>query len=240
MPRWASQTLAAAAGREHRADPVLPATGGPAGNARLTAWVGLLLLTGFLIEVATLLNVTALLSWHVVVGVLLIPPALVKTASTGWRFTGYYTHRAPYRAAGPPPMVLRILGPFVVVSTLAVLGTGLALIALGPWAGRDGLLTVLGNRISPLTLHQGSFLVWAVVTGAHTVGRLLPALHILAPSPRPGPRVPGRRARVTVLLVMLLTAGIAAAVLLPPAGSWHNSRPGREHGHALQHPYPGK
>lgn len=233
--RWAGQAVAAAAGREHRSDPVLPVTGGPAGNARLTAWVGIFLLVGFLVEVGTLLNVTALLSWHVVVGVLLIPPALVKTGSTGWRFAGYYTRRTPYRAAGPPPMLLRILGPFVVLSTMAVLGTGLALIALGPQAGRASLLTVLGNRISALTLHQGSFLAWAVITGVHTAGRLLPALHILTASQRPRAHIPGRRARAALLAGTLLISGIAAAVLLGPADKWHTIGPRPPHPHALQH-----
>lgn len=234
LPGWVGHALAAAAGREHRTDPVLPVTGGPAGNARLTAWLGLLLLLGFLIELVTLLNVTALLSWHVVVGVLLIPPSLVKTASTGWRFTGYYARRVPYRTAGPPPMLLRILGPFVVLTTLAVLGTGLALIALGPQAGRAGLLTVLGNRISTLTLHQASFLAWAVIAGTHTLARLLPALHILAPSHRPA-GIPGRHARASALAATMLTAGIAAALLLGPAAPWRHPQPHPHHTPTTHH-----
>ena len=80
-----AELLAEAAGKGNRSDPVLPTTGGPAGNARLTAWTGLLLLVLFLAEVVTLLDVRGLLSWHVVLGTLLVPPALLKTASTGWR-----------------------------------------------------------------------------------------------------------------------------------------------------------
>lgn len=59
----------------------------------------------------TLLDVGGLISWHVVIGTLLIPPALLKTASTGWRIARYYSGTPPYRQAGPPPMLLRILGP---------------------------------------------------------------------------------------------------------------------------------
>src|SRR6185369_10099690 len=120
----AEQTYAEAIGRTHRDDPVRPGTGGPAGNARLTAWTGVVLLALFAAELVTLLDVRGLIGWHVAVGVLLVPPALVKTGSTGWRIIRYYTGDRSYRRAGPPPGPLRILGPLVVVSTLAVLASG--------------------------------------------------------------------------------------------------------------------
>ena len=126
-----SETIAAALGRAHRADPVVPGTGGPAGNARLTAWTGLLLLVLFLAELVTLLDVRGLISWHLALGVALGPPALLKTTTTGWRIVRYYTGDRPYRQAGPPPVALRLLGPLVVGATLALLGTGLALVLLG-------------------------------------------------------------------------------------------------------------
>jgi hypothetical protein len=46
---WADDAVAEATGRHRRRDPVRPVTGGPAGNARLTAWLGALLLTLFLL-----------------------------------------------------------------------------------------------------------------------------------------------------------------------------------------------
>ena len=213
-------TVAEAIGRHRRSDPVRPVTGGPAGNARLTAWLGLLLLTLFLVELATLLDVEGLLSWHIVVGVLLVPPALAKTASTGWRIVRYYTGHSAYRKAGPPPMLLRVLGPLVVLSTLAVLGTGLALIAVGPDGGRAPLLTVLGYRISALTLHQGTFIVWATATALHTLGRLVPALRILSRPTATGNSVPGGRPRGVVLLTSVLVAALAAVLVLNASGAW--------------------
>jgi len=119
----AGDAIGQATGRAHRDDEVLPGSGGPAGNARLTAWTGLLLLLLFGAELITLLDVRGLLSWHIAVGVLLVPPALVKTASTSWRIIRYYTGNAPYRRAGPPPLALRVLGPLVVGATLAVLAS---------------------------------------------------------------------------------------------------------------------
>ena len=197
LPQWADDTLAEATGRERRFDPVLPGSGGPAGNARLTAWTGMLLLVLFLVELATLLNLNALISWHVVVGVLLVPPALLKTATTGWRIVRYYTKRAPYHRAGPPPMLLRMLGPLVVIFTLGLLGSGLALIALGPDASRTVLLTVLGKRIDAVTVHRATFVVWAAVTGLHSVGRLVPAMRIVTASKNARDRMPGTLSRAT-------------------------------------------
>jgi hypothetical protein len=221
LPQWADDTLAEATGRERRFDPVLPGSGGPAGNARLTAWSGLLLLVLlFLVELGTLLNLTALIGWHVVVGVLLVPPALLKKATTGWRIVRYYTKRPPYHRAGPPPTLLRMLGPLVVIFTLALLGSGLALIALGPDTSSTLLLTVLGKRIDAVTVHQATFVLWAAVTGLHCAGRLVPAMRIVT-SPRDArSRVPGRLSRATVLTLTLLVAGVFAAVVLGASSAW--------------------
>ena len=216
FPRtWADETLAEATGRHHRHDPVGDVGGGPAGNAQLTAWLGVLLLVLFLAELATLLDVNGLLSWHIAVGVLLVPPALAKTASTGWRIIRYYTRHDAYRQAGPPPMPLRMLGPLVVLSTLSVLGTGLALIALGPDATRTTLLTVLGYRVDALTLHQGTFVVWSTVTGLHTLARLVPAVRILR-----RPTVPGGPQRGIVIALVTLIAAVVAMLLLTVSGGW--------------------
>lgn len=86
-----------ASGRSHRRDATLPGTGGPAGNAKLTAWTGLLLLVLVVVEVITVLDVRGMLSWHVAVGSVLVPVALLKTGSTGWRFVRYYTGHREYR-----------------------------------------------------------------------------------------------------------------------------------------------
>ncbi len=207
FPKSLNDFVDVAADRGPRRDPVRPGSGGPAGNAQLTAWLGLTLLVLFLAELVTLLNVRGLITWHLTFGLLLIPPALAKIATTGWRIARYYTGAQIYQRAGPPPLLLRLLGPLVILSTLALLGTGVALTAVGPDA--DPLLTVLGLQISALTLHQAAFVVWAVATGLHVLARFLPAVHLAATSTREGLRVPGRGRRVGV---MLATAGVAAIV----------------------------
>ena len=227
-----AEVLAAALARSHRADPVAPRSGGPAGNARLTAWTGLVLLVLFLAELVTLVDVRGLISWHLALGVVLVPPALLKTASTGWRVVQYYSGGAPYRQAGPPPLVLRLLGPLVVAGTTALLGTGVVLVLLGEATGRRALFSVLGQRVDALTLHQAAFVMWSAVTGLHVLGRLLPAWQLTLATRQ---EVPGRRRRAVALLVVLVLSGACADWVLAQPGGWrsvqhHGSFHGRQPG----------
>jgi hypothetical protein len=211
-----TQTLAIALGRSHRSDPVVGETGGPAGNARLTAWTGLLLLLLFLAEGVTLLDVRGLISWHLAIGVALVPPSLLKTGSTGWRIARYYGGSRPYREAGPPHMVVRLLGPVVVLSTLAVLGTGVVLVLIGAPESRQTLLSPFGQRVDAITFHQAAFVVWVGVTGAHVLTRLIPAWQLVRPG---AARIPSAGARVAALAAALvLCLGCAGWVVAHPNG----------------------
>lgn len=206
-----------ALGRAHRADPILPGTGGPAGNAQITAVLGLLILLLFLAELVTLLDVGGLISWHIAIGVVLVPPALAKCATTGWRIARYYSGAGAYREAGPPPMALRLLGPCVIATTIAVLGSGLALLPLGPESGRTPLFSALGQDISPLTIHQGFFILWCFATGLHVLGRTAYAVRLLTGS-RPG----GTAVRAAAIGAVVVAGGVAAAIVLGVSGSWLN------------------
>ena len=101
-------------------------------NGRLTALTGALLLVLLAGLGVTILSIRALLPEHFLISFLVIPPLGLKLASTGYRFMRYYTGDSRYRQAGPPTPLLRILAPFVVLSTVAVFATGLELWFLGP------------------------------------------------------------------------------------------------------------
>jgi hypothetical protein len=214
-------TLEEATGRRRRHDAIRPRNGGPAGNATLTAWVGVLLLVLFLAELVTLLDVHGLISWHIALGALLIPPALLKTATTGWRIIRYYLGDPDYVTAGPPPILLRLLGPLVVLSTLAVLGSGVALVLIGDDSSRQTLATVLGQRVDALTLHQGSFIVWAVATGVHVLARGFPALRTVLSR---GQSIPGRRRRAATIGLIAVLAALSALVVQRTSSGWNDNR----------------
>ena len=134
---------------------------GPAGNSRLTATTGVILLVLVAIEGLTLVSLRPLLPAHVFVGMLLIPPIALKLGSTGYRFARYYTKDRAYVVAGPPQLLLRALGPFVIAATIALFGSGVAMLAVGP---SEGWI---------VNLHKASFVAWLVVTGVHVLGHIL-------------------------------------------------------------------
>ena len=153
---------------------------GVEGNEQLTALTGTVLLVGFALEGLTLLALGRLLTLHMFLGVLLIGPVLLKIGSTGYRFVRYYTGSEGYVRKGPPAPIPRLLGPVVVLTSLAVLGTGVVLAltgrATGPW----------------LFLHKATFVLWFgamtlhVLTYAWRVPRILLGTHEAAARPGHG------------------------------------------------------
>lgn len=220
LPRSIAEVAAEATGRQHRNNPVIGPSGGAAGNARLTAWTGMVLLVLVLAQLVTLLDVGGLISWHVVLGSLLVGVALLKTGSTTWRVVRYYTGSDVYRVAGPPPTPLRILGPFVVVTTLGLLGSGLTLVALGPAAGRHPFITVAGIGIDALTVHQIFFFAFAGAAGLHLLARIVPAVVQVSGRIRRTGRVSGGSARTAALLVALALAALTASLIIDRASAW--------------------
>lgn len=218
--RWEIGTLVGeATGRADRPDPRKPRTGGPAGNARLTAWTGMVLLVLLAVEGITLIDVRGLITWNIVVGSLLVPPALLKTVTTGWRMVRYYAGSRDYRTAGPPPLLLRLLAPLVVASTLALLTTGIMVGVVGPDSARAAFW---GTPASLLFLHQSSFAVWVGATSLHVLGRLVPAARIIGG--RAAAAVDGRALRGLAVLVALALAIWVATVVLAGSAGWDGSR----------------
>ncbi|MEU2348849.1 hypothetical protein [Modestobacter sp. NPDC049651] len=226
LPPPIDDLVAEATGRRARQDAVVPPTGGPAGNARLTAWTGVLLLALTCAELVTLLDVSGLISWHVAIGALLVPVALLKTASTSWRIVRYYTGHRPYRAAGPPPLLLRVLGPLVVASTLGLLASGIVLVSVGDDRGHRTLFTALGRRVDLVTVHQALFIAFAVCAGLHLLARAVRAVELLTGRATRGPGgrtgVPGRLGRLGALTAAAVAALVAVVLLLPQASGWHD------------------
>jgi hypothetical protein len=189
---------------------------GPPGNERLTTSVGLVLLVLLALEALTTLSLRSYLSVHIFLGLLLLPPIALKLASTGWRFMRYYTGNEPYRLEGPPKLLLRLLAPLLVASTLSLFGTGVALIVVG---NGDGLLK---------GLHGLSFAVWGVLMIVHVLAYLARTLRVGPADWRVHAEVvvAGARSRRVVVSSALLAGVILALATYPAWRSFH-----REHEH---------
>jgi hypothetical protein len=183
---------------------------GVAGNARLTGAVAAALLVLLAAEGATIPFIGSLLGPHVFIGMLLIPPVLLKLGSTGYRFARYYSGNPSYLRKGPPAIGLRVLAPGVVLTTLALFGTGVALLITGPPS--DTLVFA----------HKLSFFAWVALMTLHVLAHLLEIPALALPDWR---RSGGREAQLagagarTTALAMALLAGVALALLTFSAAS---------------------
>lgn len=199
--------------------------GGTDGNERLTAAAGVLLLLLFAVLGVTIVRNGQLLWLHLFLGMLLIGPVLLKLASTGYRFTRYYTANPAYRRKGPPAAPMRLLAPLVVLSTVVVFGSGVALLFTGPSA-----------RGTLFPIHKFSFFAWLAFVGMHVLGHLadLPAPLRADYGAEEGlaglsGRLPGRDGRVLALVGMLVAGLVLAVLVIPEFGAWVNGVHGFHH-----------
>jgi hypothetical protein len=204
------------------AEGVNPTDGDPRveSNARLTGGLAALLLVLLAAEGATVLSVRSLLSAHVVIGMILVPPVLLKIASTGWRFVRYYKGDPAYLRKGPPQVVLRLLGPAVVILTVVLFGSGIALILVHG--------SIQGQLLS---IHKVSFVLWFAVMTIHVLGHLAETAR-LAPADwlrRTRREVKGAGIRQWALVSAVVIGCILGAVMLGPTASYHRQRHGAPH-----------
>ncbi len=180
-------------------------------NARLTATNAAVLIVLLAAEGATILRVRPLISPHVFLGMVLIPPVLLKIASTGYRFIRYYRRAPAYLRKGAPPLVLRLLGPVIVILTLVLLASGVALLLAGP-AWSHELLFV----------HKASFVLWFFAMTVHVLGHLTEMARI---APRDWLRrtrrdVSGAGTRQWLIAASLVSGALLGLATLSRIGPW--------------------
>jgi hypothetical protein len=186
-------------------------------NSRLTAVLAVILLATLFLEGLTIVAVGTHLSWHVFLGVLLIPVTLVKVASTSWRFARYYLGDPSYTAKGPPKLLLRVLGPVVVLLSLEVLLSGLLLVIGTPVSMRSQLLF----------LHKAGFVLWFGVMAIHVLGHLGDTAREAPLDFRRYTRhaVEGANVRQWIVAGALVTGLLLALVVTPHAAHWFANPP---------------
>ena len=189
---------------------------GVVANSRLTASIGALLFVALFVEGITILDVNQMFALHAFIGLFLIPVSVLKMGSTGYRFVKYYRKDPAYRLKGPPHPILRIIGPIVIVSTMAVLGTGVALLSIGP-----------KNSDTLITFHQASFIVWVSVTTIHVLGHIIETWRLTVDDLRPAKA--GRAGRVGVRRSLLLASVVVGLGLGVASLGWNSAWANRVH-----------
>ena len=191
----------------------------PDGNERLTAAVGLTLIVLSGVEYLTLLfGLQRFLSWHVFVGLVLLPPLALKLTSTGWRFMRYYTRNEDYRLKGAPQLFMRLLGPLLIAFTLLLFGSGVVMgLVHGPALS-------LARRI-----HGPAAFVWSVALGVHVLVHLPRAVRAVRADvvPRARRETAGALGRTFALGAALATGIVLGVATLPAQSHWLHL-PGRE------------
>ena len=187
--------------------------GGTDGNEHLTTVTGAILIVLLAVIGFTIPQLRQFIWLHLFVGMLLFGPVLLKMASTGYRFIGYYAGSAAYRVKGPPELILRLIGPVVVISTVAVFATGVALLIVGPQ-----------HRDPWLLLHKVSFIVWGVFMSLHVLGHLPAIARAMGIGTRrdaePAEMIPGAAGRWIALSGALVAGAVLAIVLIPEFSAW--------------------
>ncbi len=177
--------------------------GGTSGNEILTSATAAVLTLLLLAEGVTVIRMNGLVTAHMFIGMVLIPPLLLKLTSTGYRFARYYTGARAYRDKGPPYLPLRALAPVLVLATIGLFGTGIVLMA-----DHHRSDTVM-------FFHKLTFIVWGVVFGIHFLAYVPRVLRSLRADWTQSRRhtVPGSGWRA-MLVAASLGGGLALALAL--------------------------
>jgi hypothetical protein len=184
--------------------------GGTAGNEILTSTIAAILTVLLVAEGITIIFIGGLLSVHMFIGLVLVPPLLLKLSSTSYRFARYYLRSRPYREKGPPALALRLMAPALVLTTIGIFVTGIWLLLLGHKSDQM------------LFLHKVFFFVWSALFVVHFLyyaPRVLRSLRTDWSSIRRH-AVPGSGLR-GMLVAGSLGAGLALSLsLLSTIGGW--------------------
>jgi hypothetical protein len=198
--------------------------GGTDGNERLTAITGMILFVQLAVIGVTIVDLRQLVWVHLFVGMLLLGPVLLKLSSTGYKFIRYYTGNPAYRRKGPPALILRALGPMVVLSTVGVLATGGILLLVGPSHSYPWLL-----------LHKATFIVWVGFMTLHVLGHLPGVARILGVRTERGESrpaaAPGATGRWIAITCAVAGGLILALALIPEFSAWTASGVVHHHVH---------
>ncbi len=177
----------------------------PATNSGITNATAVVLLVALFVEGLTIPLLPGSVTLHAALGAALVGPVALKSASTAWRMVHYYLGEKAYVDKGPPPMILRLLGPVLGILTWVLLATGVVLM-VPAWRSADSFA---------LFLHKASFVLWFGATTIHVLGHLPEIARFVT---RSGERAARRYAWTVALSIFV---GVVVAGVPAQWGAWN-------------------
>ncbi len=184
-------------------------------NERLTALAGAVLLVGFAVDLFVTANLSRLIMVHIFIGALLAGPLIVKLTGVGYRFFKYYGKSPAFVAKGPPNIWLRLLGPALLVVTLALFISGFGLAFEGP----------VHDRVL-FFIHAASAAMWIPMIAVHVYGhiRQVPRSILEDWGSQSRQAVSGRVKRLRFIIMGLIVGTVAGVVMVHVAAPWRAVR----------------
>ncbi|KJE75730.1 hypothetical protein [Ferrimicrobium acidiphilum] len=128
--------------------------------ARLLALLGSILFIGLAIEGVTIVFIGQLIAVHVVLGMILLPIMAYKIIVASYRFAMYYLGASDFKHAGPPELVLRVIGPLLILTTVILMASGIILVYAKPNTPTAALW---------LNIHRDDFVAWFALMALHVL-----------------------------------------------------------------------
>jgi len=180
---------------------------------RLLAMLGIVLFVGLAIEGVTIVFIGQMVSFHVVLGMILLPIMLYKILIATYRFSMYYLGARDFKRAGPPELLLRLVAPLLVVTTIMLMATGIILVYTRP-----GSL----SASYWLVIHRDTFIVWFALCSLHVLAYIRRAMGTGSEDLRRSRYhwLIGRNGRLVSILIALGMGVVLGVALLPAATTW--------------------
>jgi hypothetical protein len=181
--------------------------------ARLLALLGSVLLVGLIVEGVTIVLIGQMIALHIVLGMILLPIMGYKIVVASYRFAMYYLGAPDFKHAGPPELILRVIGPLLVVTTVVVMVSGIVLVYARPDTPTAAFW---------LNIHRDDFVVWFGLMAFHVLAYVRRAVGTSSYDLRYTRyhSLVGRQGRLISILLATIVGVLMAWAVFPAVGHW--------------------
>lgn len=181
--------------------------------ARLLALLGSVLFIGLAIEGVTVVFIGQMISIHVVLGMILLPIMAYKIIIATYRFAMYYLGAPDFKHAGPPELLLRVIGPLLVITTVVLMASGIILVYARPDTPTAAFW---------LNIHRDDFVAWFALMVFHVLAYVRRAVGTSGYDLRYTRyhSLIGRQGRLISIILAIVIGVLLAWAVFPAVAHW--------------------